>query len=58
MICVNLLFVSGRIAVNPTVNKIISHPDVAGRNRQALENIKAIPAADGMDMRNVLSGDG
>lgn len=51
----NLLFVSGQIAVDPATNKFISDPDIAGQTRQVLENIKAILADNGMDMRNVLS---
>ena len=49
----DLVFVAGQIPIHPPEGKIVKQ-DVAGQTRQVLENIKAILAAAGLGMENVV----
>jgi len=48
----NLLFVSGQVPVNPATGKIAD--DIKAQTRQALDNLKAVLAAGGATMANVM----
>lgn len=49
----DLVFVAGQVPVYPPEGKIVE-TDIAGQTRQALENVKAILAAAGLGMENVV----
>jgi 2-iminobutanoate/2-iminopropanoate deaminase len=48
----NLLFVSGQVPVNPATGKLCE--DIKDQTRQALENVKAVLAAGGATLANVM----
>ena len=50
----NMVFVAGQIALDPKTGQLIAGEEEA-QVAQALDNIKAILAADGMTMDNVVS---
>lgn len=50
----NMVFVAGQIALDPKTGQLIAGTDEA-QVAQALDNIKAILAADGMTMDNIVS---
>src|ERR1700686_4841358 len=49
------LYVSGEIAIDPKTNQVMSNATIEDQTRRALENIKAILAADGLTMDDVAS---
>ena len=49
------LYVSGEIAIDPKTNQVMSNATIEDQTRRALENIKAILAADGLTMDDVTS---
>ena len=49
----DLLFVSGQIALNPKTAELLEG-DIEAQTRQVLENLKAIIAAAGMALENVV----
>ena len=51
----NTLYVSGEIAIDPKTNQIMANASIEDQTRRALENIKAILAADGLTMDDVVS---
>jgi len=48
----NLIFVSGQVPVNPATGKIAE--DIKAQTRQALDNLKAVLAAGGVTLANVM----
>jgi 2-iminobutanoate/2-iminopropanoate deaminase len=50
----SLLFVSGQIPLNPQTGELVHSNDISGQTRQVLDNIKAILAASGLDLANVV----
>jgi len=50
----NLLFVSGQIALDPSLGKVIDDKSVAAQTRRVLENIQAIVTAAGASLENVV----
>jgi 2-iminobutanoate/2-iminopropanoate deaminase len=48
----NLIFVSGQVPVNPATGKIAD--DITAQTRQALDNLKAVLAAGGATLANVM----
>jgi len=51
----NTLYVSGEIAIDPNTNQVMASASIEDQTRRALENIKAILAADGLSMDNIVS---
>ena len=49
------LYVSGEIAIDPKTNQVMANATIEDQTRRALENIKAIVAAAGLTMNNVVS---
>jgi 2-iminobutanoate/2-iminopropanoate deaminase len=49
------LYISGEIAIDPKTNQVMSNATIEDQTRRALENIKAILAADGLTMDDVTS---
>jgi 2-iminobutanoate/2-iminopropanoate deaminase len=49
------LYVSGEIAIDPKTNQVMSNATIEDQTRRALENIRAILAADGLTMDAVVS---
>jgi 2-iminobutanoate/2-iminopropanoate deaminase len=49
------LYVSGEIAIDPKTNQVMSNASIEDQTRRALDNIKAILAADGLTMNDVVS---
>jgi 2-iminobutanoate/2-iminopropanoate deaminase len=49
------LYVSGEIAIDPKTNQVMVNAAIEDQTLRALENIKAIVAAAGMTMDNVVS---
>jgi len=50
----NMLFVSGQIALDPAVGKVIDDKSVGTQTRRVLQNIQAIVAAAGASLENVV----
>jgi 2-iminobutanoate/2-iminopropanoate deaminase len=50
----NLLFVSGQVALDPSLGKVIEDKSVAAQTRRVLGNIQAIVAAAGASLENVV----
>jgi len=51
----DLLFLSGQMGFDPKSGDFLGSLDIEGQTRQVMENLKAVLAADGMTMDNVLS---
>jgi 2-iminobutanoate/2-iminopropanoate deaminase len=51
----NMLFVSGQIPIDPKTKQLNPDAGIEEQTRQVLENLKAVLAADGMSMANVVS---
>jgi 2-iminobutanoate/2-iminopropanoate deaminase len=49
------LYVSGEIAIDPKTNQVMSNASIEDQTRRALDNIKAILAADWLTMNDVVS---
>ena len=49
------LYVSGEIAIDPKTNQVMANATIEDQTRRALENIKAILAAGGLTMDDVVS---
>ena len=49
-----MLFVSGQIALDPAVGKVIDDKSVATQTRRVLQNIQAIVTAAGASLENVV----
>jgi 2-iminobutanoate/2-iminopropanoate deaminase len=50
----NLLFVSGQVALDPSLGKVIDDKSVAAQTRRVLANVQAILAAAGASLENVV----
>jgi 2-iminobutanoate/2-iminopropanoate deaminase len=50
----NLLFVSGQVALDPSLGKVIEDKSVAAQTRRVLGNIQAIVTAAGASLENVV----
>src|SRR5262245_16584524 len=50
----NMLFVSGQIAIDPSVGKVIDDKSVGAQTRRVLENIQAIVTAAGASLESVV----
>ena len=50
----NLLFVSGQVALDPSLGKVIDDKSVTAQTRRVLENIQAIVTAAGASLENVV----
>jgi 2-iminobutanoate/2-iminopropanoate deaminase len=50
----NLLFVSGQVALDPSLGKVIEDKSIAAQTRRVLGNIQAIVAAAGASLENVV----
>ena len=50
----NMLFVSGQIALDPAVGKVIDDKSVGTQTRRVLQNIQAIVTAAGASLENVV----
>lgn len=48
------LFVSGQIPLDPKTGELVHRTDISGQTRQVLDNIKAILAASGLELANVV----
>jgi 2-iminobutanoate/2-iminopropanoate deaminase len=51
----NMLFLAGQIAIDPKTQQFNADASIEDQTRQTLENLKAVLAANGMTMRNVVS---
>ena len=51
----DLLFLSGQLATDPKDGRFRSDLDIEGQTRQVMENLKAVLAAAGLTLENVLS---
>ena len=49
------VYVSGQIAIDPKTKQLIESTVIEDQTRRALENIKAVLAADGLTMDNIVS---
>jgi 2-iminobutanoate/2-iminopropanoate deaminase len=50
----NLLFVSGQVALDPSLGKVIEDKSIAAQTRRVLGNIQAIVTAAGASLENVV----
>jgi 2-iminobutanoate/2-iminopropanoate deaminase len=50
----NLLFLSGQIPLDPSTGKLIDDKSIGAQTRRALENLRAVLAAAGASMENVV----
>jgi 2-iminobutanoate/2-iminopropanoate deaminase len=50
----NMLFLSGQIPIDPRTDQVVSGP-IEEQTKQVLENLKAVLAADGLSLGNVVS---
>jgi 2-iminobutanoate/2-iminopropanoate deaminase len=50
----NMIFVSGQIALDPSVGKVIDDKSVGAQTRRVLQNIQAIVTAAGASLENVV----
>src|SRR5215208_4319416 len=50
----NLLFLSGQIPLDPSTGKLIDDKSIGAQTRRALENLRAVLAAAGGTMENVV----
>jgi len=51
----NTLYLSGQIPIDPKTNQISSHSSIEDQTKLVLENLKAVLAANGMTMNDVVS---
>ena len=51
----NMLFLAGQIAIDPKTQQFNADASIEDQTRQTLENLKAVLAANGMTMANVVS---
>jgi 2-iminobutanoate/2-iminopropanoate deaminase len=51
----NLLFLSGQLAIDPVTNQFLSSAGIEEQTARILENIKAVLAAEGMSLDQVVS---
>jgi 2-iminobutanoate/2-iminopropanoate deaminase len=51
----DLLFLSGQMAFDPKSGSFLGNLDIEGQTHQVMDNLKAVLAANGMTMDNVLS---
>ena len=51
----NMLFLAGQIAIDPKTQQFKADASIEDQTRQTLENLKAVLAANGMTMANVVS---
>ena len=51
----NMLFLAGQIAIDPKTKQLKADTSIEDQTRQTLENLKAVLAANGMTMANVVS---
>jgi len=51
----NMLFLAGQIAIDPKTQQFKADASIEDQTRQTLENLKAVLAANGMTMTNVVS---
>lgn len=49
------LYLSGQIAIDPKTKQLMASAAIEDQTRQVLENLKAVLAADGLTMDNVVS---
>jgi len=49
------VYLSGQIATDPTTNQPMANASIEDQTRQVLENLKAVLAADGLTMDNIVS---
>jgi 2-iminobutanoate/2-iminopropanoate deaminase len=49
------VYLSGQIAIDPKSNQAMGNASIEDQTRQVLENIKAVLAADGLTMENIVS---
>ena len=50
----NMLFVSGQVAIDPSLGKVIDDKSIAAQTRRVLENIEAIVTAAGASLESVV----
>ena|SRR5437660_8786889 len=50
----NMLFVSGQVALDPSVGKVIDDRSVGAQTRRVLENIQAIVTAAGASLESIV----
>ena len=50
----NMLFVSGQVAIDPSIGKVIDDKTVAAQTRRVLENIQAIVTAAGASLESIV----
>ena len=50
----DFVYCSGQIAINPSTNKIDSLGDIKGETTQVLNNLKAVLAASGAGLKDVI----
>ncbi len=51
----NTVYVSGEIAIDPKTNQVMANATIEEQTRRALDNIRAILAAAGLTMEDVVS---
>jgi 2-iminobutanoate/2-iminopropanoate deaminase len=51
----NTLYLAGQIAIDPATNRLIEDASIEAQTRRVLDNLKAVLAAAGMGMENVVS---
>ena len=51
----NTVYLSGQIALDPKTKQLMSDASIEDQTRLVLENIKAVLAADGLTMDNIVS---
>ncbi len=51
----NMLFLAGQIAIDPKTQQFKADASIEDQTRQTLDNLKAVLAASGMTMANVVS---
>jgi len=51
----NMLFLAGQAAIDPKTKKLNADASIEDQTRQTLDNLKAVLAANGMTMANVVS---
>lgn len=51
----NTVYVSGEIAIDPKTNQVMANATIEEQTRRALENVRAILAAAGLTMEDIVS---
>lgn len=55
-VCIgNMMFLSGQLAIDPVTNQLLSDAGIEEQTARILENIKAVLAAGGMNLKQVAS---